>query len=157
METNISNAAIYDLLKEFKGDFLRRFDEQERRMEEYRRDLNAKIDDLKTDLNAKIDDVKTDLNAKIDNVRTDLGDLKTDLNAKIDNVRTDVDDLKTDMSSRIIDLKEIIKDDKSKLQEVYDSRDKVKLQVTRAWGVYGLGMGMLGGMIITILFKVFDL
>lgn len=114
---------ILQLLEKTNAEMNRRFNENDKKLDEFKSDVNRRFDET----NKRIDDT----NNKIDK-------FKSDTNRKFNETHNKINDLKTDFK----EIKKNINTDSKKLEKVYESRNKVEYKIKRDFILKNLGWNL---------------
>ena len=80
-----------------------------------------------------------------------IKDFKDDMNRRFEQVDRQIDLVHKEIQG----VKEVIKEDKQKLQEVYDARHKVTVDFTRSWMFGSFFIALLASTIVLAVSKAF--
>jgi len=86
-------------------------------------------------------------------VKNDIKDLKTDMNRRFEQVDKrfeQIDKRFEQVDKRFDRLEDDVRADKDKLQDVYESREKVKITFGWQWGMVSLFIAITAGAIVKI-------
>ena len=144
---------ILQVLNTLKTDMDRRFDElktdMDRRFDDVKTDMDRRFDELKVDLGGKIDATNQRIdstNQRIDSTNQRVDDVKIELGGKIDATNQRIDDLKEELR----DVKHDLRLDSRKLEQVYESRDKVKISFGWQWGMVSVFIAVMAAGIVKV-------
>lgn len=82
--------------------------------------------------------------------KADMREFKSDVNRRFQ----EVDKQFQSIDKRLDDITDLLREDKKKLQEVYDSRDKVTVQFTRAWSLASFFIAFGSSALVLILSRL---
>lgn len=112
-------------------------------------DLNLKIIfNYLQEFKADFRESKADVDRRFAEQDRKIDDLKADQNRRFDEQEKKIDDLRGEQSRRFDELGDLIRVDKSRWQEVYDSRDAVVVRFNTSFAVRGVLFGMVGGGVV---------
>jgi len=130
MTTDEKIDLVLELLKEFKSDVNKRFDQVDKRFEQVDKRFEQ-VDKRFEQIDKRFEQVDKKFE---------------DVNRQIENVREEIKDVKIEMK----EIKHDVRSDRDKLQEVYESRDKVKITFGWQWGMVSLFIAITAGAIVKI-------
>ena len=96
----------------------------------------------------KLDDLRAENARRFDEQDRRFQDFKAEQARRFDDFRAEQTRRFDEQDRRFDELFSLLREDKQKLQEVYETREHFQVRFSRAWGFATLVMGMLGGSIV---------
>jgi hypothetical protein len=103
---------------------------------EFKEDSSKQRQEDKSDSNRRFEQI----DRRFEDITHYMKDFKSDVNRRFDEINSEIQELKID-----------VKQDKNKLQEVYNSRDKVTVSFTRSWAMFSFFMAFSASTMATII------
>jgi hypothetical protein len=84
-----------------------------------------------------------------------IKEFKSDVSRRFQDVDKRFELLQIDTNRQFGELRELIKEEKQKLQQVYESRDKITVSFTRAWMCGSFFIALISSTIVLAITKAF--
>lgn len=91
-------------------------------------------------------------------LKGEIKDLRGELKEEIKDLRGEVKDIRGELKEIRLELRDIRTEsqkEKEKLQEVYESRDRVSIAFTRAWTIASFFIALIASTIVLVVAKTF--
>ena len=96
-------------------------------------------------------DIKTDMNRRFEQVDEQIKEMKNDINRRFEQVDEQMKELKFE----IREMKHDVQSDRDKLQEVYESRNRVTVNFTKSWAMASFFISMLSATVVLAVTNAF--